>query len=360
MPVVKAGRFVAQRPWIISITCVVALGAWLYVGTSKAEEENAETQTSKVEIPLAKVGFQTFKSEPTAQNIELYGRTAPNRDVQLKAEIAGRVDSLKIAKGDMVKAGQVIALIDQRDLPAQLDQAKAILKVKQKEFDASSSLKKRGLQTEVAFTAAEAELATAKAAVASVQDKLKHSIIRAPFSGIVNDLNVELGDYLASGDPVAHLIDLSKLVIEADLSERHIRSVSRGQAAAVKLHNGDKLEGTLRYVARNSSITTNTFPVEIEIDNSQQLISSGVSAEVTLSLKTQDAVKVTPAMLALDEEGNLGVKTLKDDRVHFVGIQLVKAEQDGVWLSGLGSTVDIVTVGQGFVRDGDQVIAVRQ
>ncbi len=66
------------------------------------------------------------------------------------------------------------------------------------------------------------------------------------------------------------------------------------------------------------------------------------------------------AMLALDAEGNLGVKTLVDNIVHFVPIQLVKAEQDGVWLTGLGDRVDIVTRGQGFVRDGDRVIAVSQ
>lgn len=80
-----------------------------------------------------------------------------------------------------------------------------------------------------------------------------------------------------------------------------------------------------------------------------------------LELETKMAVKITPAMLALDEEGNLGVKTLEqEDVIKFVPIQIVKAEQDGVWLSGLGDKVDIVTTGQGFVRDGDRVIAVRQ
>ncbi|MEZ9562844.1 efflux RND transporter periplasmic adaptor subunit, partial [Vibrio splendidus] len=126
----------------------------------------------------------------------------------------------------------------------------------------------------------------------------------------------------------------------------------------------EEAEGRLRYVSRISSASTNTFPIEIEIDNSKGLLPAGVSAEVTLNLETRDAIKITPAMLALDEAGNLGVKTLVsvDDSptVKFVGIQLVKAEQDGVWLTGLGQRVDIITVGQGFVRDGDSVIAVEQ
>ena len=136
------------------------------------------------------------------------------------------------------------------------------------------------------------------------------------------------------------------------------------QSALVRLLGREEAEGRLRYVSRISSAATNTFPIEIEIDNSKGLLPAGVSAEVTLNLETRDAIKITPAMLALDEAGNLGVKTLVsvDDSptVKFVGIQLVKAEQDGVWLTGLGQRVDIITVGQGFVRDGDSVIAVEQ
>ncbi|MDF4701766.1 efflux RND transporter periplasmic adaptor subunit, partial [Vibrio parahaemolyticus] len=111
------------------------------------------------------------------------------------------------------------------------------------------------------------------------------------------------------------------------------------------------------YIGRVSSATTNTFPIEIEIDNQDARIPAGMSAEVQLPLSEVLAVKITAAMLALDEEGNLGVKTLRNEHVEFVPIQLVKAEDDGVWLSGLGERVDIIVLGQGFVRDGDQVLA---
>ncbi|MDW1812922.1 efflux RND transporter periplasmic adaptor subunit, partial [Vibrio sp. Vb2362] len=94
-----------------------------------------------------------------------------------------------------------------------------------------------------------------------------------------------------------------------------------------------------------------------EIDNQDARIPAGMSAEVQLPLSEVLAVKITAAMLALDEEGNLGVKTLRNEHVEFVPIQLVKAEDDGVWLSGLGERVDIIVLGQGFVRDGDQVLA---
>lgn len=78
-----------------------------------------------------------------------------------------------------------------------------------------------------------------------------------------------------------------------------------------------------------------------------------------LILDKQSAIKVTPSMLALDEIGNLGIKTLvADNKVAFAPIAIVKVEPDGVWLGGLGEQVDVITVGQGFVRNGDTVIPV--
>ncbi|MGR5541702.1 HlyD family efflux transporter periplasmic adaptor subunit, partial [Vibrio campbellii] len=130
------------------------------------------------------------------------------------------------------------------------------------------------------------------------------------------------------GDPIAHLIDLEKVVIEADVSERHVQDLEVGQQAKIRFMNDARVTGTVRYISRVSSLSTNTFPIEIEIDNPNQRIPAGISSEVELALKETQAVKVTPAMLALDESGNLGVKTLIEDRVKFVPIQLVKAEQD--------------------------------
>lgn len=362
MPSSRVGNFFAQRPWIISLVLFLTLTWWLGSGMLKAEEASNEPLVSQTDVvvPLAKVVVTTFDAIPVAKKIDLYGRTAPDRLVNVSAEIGGKIEKVSVRKGDYVKRGQIIATIDKADLQVQLDRANAMLSVKEKEYNAAKSLKTRGLQGEVAFSNAEAGLVDAQATVESAQTALENTVIKAPFSGVLDSLHIELGDFVNRGDKVAILLDLNKLVIEADLSERHVQQVNAGQAAKVTLLNGQVLEGKLRYIARTSSLTTNTFPIEVEIPNEGLKIPAGISAEVEIELDTRVAVKVTPAMLALDEAGNLGVKTVIGDTVKFVGIQIVKAESDGVWLSGLGDTVDIITVGQGFVRDGDKVAIVRQ
>lgn len=351
-------RFIATRPYLVSLFLVTVLTLWLGVGMLNAEDSTPKH--NEQEIPLAKVAFTSFVANPTHKSIDLYGRTAPNKQAKLGAEIAGKITQLKVSKGDNVKQGQVIALIDKGDLEIQLERAQAMLKVKEKEFKAAKSLQSKGLQGEVAFTNSQAGLVEAKAMVSNAKIALRNTSVTAPFTGIVDHLFIEKGDFVGVGDPVASLLDLSMIVIEADVSERHIQDLVLGQQAQVRFINGQQAQGEVRYISRVSSDSTNTFPIEIELPNPKQRIPAGISTEVTLNLQDQLAIKVTPAMLALDDDGNLGVKTLVADRIKFVPINLVKAEQDGVWLTGLGESVDIVTTGQGFVRDGDQVIAVEQ
>ena len=359
MSVRYVGRYFSERPWVISFLLLFAISTWLGFGMLRAQEPVTSTTQSIKEAPLAKVQYQTFDAVLMAKTVDLYGRTAPDRQAKLGAEVAGKVVALLVRKGDSVKKGQAIAQINKDDLDIQLDQAKAGLSVKEKEFKAAKLLKSKGLQGEVAYSSAQAALVDAKANVKKVQLALRNSLIRAPFNGIVDYLYIEVGDFVGVGDPVATVIDLQVLVIEADVSERHVQNLQKNQSAKIRLINGESVEGKLRYLSRVSSVATNTFPIEIEIANPQQKVPAGVSAEVELNLEMKKAIKVSPAMLALDESGNLGVKVLKENRVKFIPIQLVKAEQDGVWLTGLGDSADIITVGQGFVRENDNVIAVK-
>ncbi|AMG31039.1 efflux RND transporter periplasmic adaptor subunit [Grimontia hollisae] len=349
--------FLSQRPWIISLVLLCALLFWVGTGHSDDGPPPASKETV---TPLTKVSVETFFSEPVTRSISLYGRTEPDRDATISAEASGRVIKVSVRKGAAVKKGDLLIFIDKGDREAQIKRAKALLQVRQKEYNAASSLSQKGLQGEVAFSQAQANLAEARATVENLELALSNTAVRAPFDGIVDDMTVEVGDYLGVGDPVATLLDLDPLIVTADVSERHIRNIDASLPAKVLLVDGTAKEGRLRYQSSISSPETHTFTIELEIPNPDQTLPAGISAEVDLALEQKRAVKLSPSMLALDEKGNLGVKTLRESNVAFVPANVVKAEQNGVWLSGLGDEVDIITKGQGFVRDGDAVDVVRQ
>ncbi|MDO6496616.1 efflux RND transporter periplasmic adaptor subunit [Photobacterium sanguinicancri] len=359
----SAKQYLARNPWIISVMILIIMGVWLISGIVSSPEappaNSSAQETSQQSVPLAKVVVSTVTAQPITRTVALYGRTAPDRKATLGAEVSGNVEQLLIRKGQFVKKGQALVQLNKADRELQLQRALALLSVKSKEFNAAKSLRERGLQGEVALTRAQAGLVEAKATVKNLELALSNTTVTAPFDGIVNILHVEQGDYLGIGDPIANVVDLDPLVITADVSERHIQSIHHGQKANITLSTGLSLAGKLRYKASIASETTNTFPIELEVANPNSSLAAGISAEVDLILDKQSAIKVTPSMLALDEIGNLGIKTLiADNKVAFAPIAIVKVEPDGVWLGGLGEQVDVITVGQGFVRNGDTVIPV--
>ncbi|MUK43160.1 efflux RND transporter periplasmic adaptor subunit [Aliivibrio fischeri] len=353
--------YLIHRPWIISFLLFLSLFLWVMSGPSQAEESSEIKETSTFSIPLANVVIEQFESTPTHKTISLYGRTSPDKQAILGAQVAAQIEELLVKKGARVTKGQPIVRLDMADLDLQLSQAKAIYSVRMKEFNAAKELKRKGLQGEVAFSQSQASLAEAKARVRNAELILENTTITAPFNGIVEHLFIEVGDFVSRGDPVAKVVVLDPLVIDVNVSERHISQITKQQKAEVSFINDVSIEGYVRYISKISSLSTNTFSVEIEIPNIGDKIPAGISSEVEINLALQPAIKVTPAMLALNESGDLGVKTAIEAEGHsetnykvkFVPIQLVKAEDDGVWLTGLGNEVDIITVGQGFVHDGD-------
>jgi multidrug efflux system membrane fusion protein len=139
------------------------------------------------------------------------------------------------------------------------------------------------------------------------------------------------------------------------VTENQIAKLKVGQEADINLLNKTQTQGEVRYIASVADEATNTFKIEIAIDNTDRRLLAGLSSEVNIILSKIAAIKISPALLALDEMGNIGVKTVNNNIVDFTAINIVKSESDGIWLSGLGDQADIIVLGQGFVRAGDQV-----
>jgi multidrug efflux system membrane fusion protein len=144
-------------------------------------------------------------------------------------------------------------------------------------------------------------------------------------------------------------------VIAANVTEINVQALKTQQQASGRMVSGDMLQGKIRYISSISDPSTNTFKIEVEVPNPDYTHMAGMSTELALPLETTWAMRISPAVMALDEQGNLGVKTVVDNHVRFVPIDIVKSDSQGVWLSGMGQQADIITLGHGFVRDGDKV-----
>ncbi len=109
-------------------------------------------------------------------------------------------------------------------------------------------------------------------------------------------------------------------------------------------------------MASQADEQTRTFEVELDLANPDGRLAAGVSAEIRIDVERVPAHRVSPSVLVLSDTGELGVKTVgRDDLVAFMPVEIARAEGGDVWLTGLPSEVRVISVGQGFVRDGTEV-----
>ena len=149
------------------------------------------------------------------------------------------------------------------------------------------------------------------------------------------------------------------MIVSADVSEFDAHYVAKGKPGSARLATGEVVEGTLRYVAPVADEATRTFRVELEVDNAAGEYRGGMTAELMIPAETVYAHKISPSLLTLDDEGNLGVKTVNElDEVEFHPADIAMSSSDGVWIAGLPHNAQIITVGQGFVNEGSVVDSV--
>lgn len=349
-------KTIDQKPYILAILVSIALAAWM-LSAAPADNASPKKSSSSSDDIIPSVEITSFTPVPVSRSIELYGRTEPKRVVNLSSEIEGSVAKIRANDGDFVKQGQVILELVKDDKYEQIVHAKALVKQRRIEFQGAKSLSDKGLQGKSTLEQAYAALVAAKANVKYREVQLEKTTIRAPFTGFLNTRKVEVGTYVRKGDALFQIVDLSKLVVKANITEKYINQLSDDINITVQLVDGNSVPGKMRYIASVSDQGTNTFPVEVEINNPQQKMKAGVSTEMLIEFKSELAIKVTPALLSLDSLGNLGVKTVEDEVVIFTPIDLIKAENDGVWLGGFTGETNVITLGQGFVRPGDKVSA---
>jgi multidrug efflux system membrane fusion protein len=348
-----------QQPAWIALIIFIALCLWVASGMLKAQNENDSAKPKSAAIPLVKVMVEHINAAEVTREINLYGRTEPDRIATLRSEVKGLVEDVHVQEGERVSKGQKIISLEKSDVVSRLQSAKATLKQREVELKGAESLKAQGFQSQTALAQATANLEMAKADVVSFELAVFKSHIIAPFDGIINQRFVEVGDFLKEGDNIAILVDLDPLVITANVTEVNVQALKTQQQATGRMVSGEVLQGKIRYISSISELGTNTFKIEVEVPNPNYTQMAGMSTELALPLETTWAMRISPAVMSLDEQGNLGVKTVVDEHVKFVPIDIVKSDSQGVWLSGMGQQADVIILGHGFVRDGDKVEVVR-
>ncbi|HEY3144916.1 MAG TPA: efflux RND transporter periplasmic adaptor subunit, partial [Dongiaceae bacterium] len=305
---------------------------------------------------IVSVQVMTSKAEAQPRTIVLRGRTEADRVVEVRAETTGRVVDIPVDEGALVHKGDLIAVLDGTDRAARLAEAKALLLQRKAESEASKRLAEKGFAPKLNLAELAANEALAQAAVKTMEVEISHLSIEAPIEGVLDKRNAEVGNYLQVADPVATVIDLDPIVLVGYATERDVSQLEIGGPAHARLLDGREVVGALRFISARAEKETRTYRVEVEVPNADYGIRDGLSAELVVPVEDVPAHRISPAVLTLGSNGEVGVKLVDESNmVRFTPIEILREDTNGLWVTGLAQTARLIVVGQDFVVDGQLV-----
>ena len=336
------------------------------------------------------------------------GRTEAARQVTVASEISGLVISEPIRKGAFVDAGDLLCQLDPGTLAAQLAEGRARLaeaqgrvpeaqatvveasaSVREAEINVTVArrLSEEGFASETRLISAEAALEAAnagvqrassqvisaqagiegaQATVAADERAIERLNITAPFAGLLESDTSELGSLMQPGAPCATIIQLDPIKLVGFVPEASVSQITVGAMAGARLTTGQEVVGQVTFLSRSADEQTRTFRVEVRVPNADQLIGDGQTAEIVVASDGRMAHLLPASSLTLDNDGAIGIRAIVTqdgsdiDIARFMPVGIMRDTIDGIWVTGLPDTVDVIVVGQEYVTDGVPVVATMQ
>lgn len=349
-----------KKTQIIAITIAVIAVLWVGSGVlfspDAPEDHHTIAQDNKEEETLAEVRVRQSKAEDFSYDIVVTGRSEAEAKVQIRAEISGPIITLHAEKGDTVEKGAPLAEIEVQNRAARLEEARQLLNQRQTEYNAAKTLNTKGFSTDLNLAEKRAQMEAARSALVEAETTLSKTKITAPIDGLINARPLDAGDFVNVGDALFTLVDLDPIKINGYIAERDLGLIEKGANARAEFLDGSVIEGPLSFIASAANPETRTFQVEMQAPNPEFKVQDGLTARMLIPVAARQAHKISPSILSLNEEGKIGVKIVNDDDiVVFKPIKILSDQSEFMWIDGLEPQVKIITVGQEFVKDGQQV-----
>ena len=409
-----------KTSYIWATVIAIAVIAWMVSGqitpTKSSADKNSKSKIASTELgeiqPIT-VNAIKVKNRITPLIVRASGVTETLFEIVIVARRKGLITKINFSEGVWVETGDEIVELDrgtlESDLAAaqadrqaadavyadtkkrysengkisvQLRSAKADLDSKKKTFEISKSLVKQGVQTELALSqkrallrAAEtrffelknlpkelelsdsyARLKSIDSTVLRLQEQLNFTKVKVPQHGWLEELNVEIGEFVDENKPIARLLGLQTLTLTIPIAQANIGKVSIGAEVDIDFGSMGTRKGKVGKIAATANKATRTFNVEITLDNTDAQLRAGMTAEAEVIIGEVRAVKISPAHLNVQDNGQLTVKIVNDkNRVKIVPVELVRTAGNFAFISGIEDGIILLTAGQAFLSTGELV-----
>ncbi len=313
------------------------------------EQIRALDTTQTKLLPLVKTKNARIGS--FAHQINVQGEVTSDRTVMINAEANGMLDVMKVSEGENVAKGQTLAVIDTEILTSNIQEVKTQLEFAEYNYSKQKELFDRGVGTAYELEQASNQLKSLQKQLKTLKTQRAKSIVKAPFSGVVDEIMTHEGEMTSMQSPLLRLVNNNQVEVGADISEHYYTRVQKGtQAKAYFPTLDDTLDLEITSVGNFIHPTNRTFRVKASIDDNERLLPN-MLADLYVTDLTIDTTLVVPAKGLLKSQKNEDyIFTLRKEGEHF------KAHQIFVEVISRHAHEAAVRVLEGKVGDTDQIV----
>lgn len=320
---------------------------------SKATPDSVKTAKAKeiVVKELAPVKFDHF--------IQTQGSVESEQNVEVSARTPGVVTHVLLREGEMVSKGQTIAQIDNSLVLRGIEELKSQLELATTTFDRQKNLWDQKIGTEVQYLQAKSAKEGLERRLESLNEQNEMTKIQAPVSGVVDHIDVKVGQNIAPGMPAVRIVNNSDLKITAHVSEAYSNSMKKGNKMVVNFPDLNRsIDTKLNFVARNIDPLSRTFIVEADLPSAADL-RPNMTGVIRVIFETNPSAIVIPINI---------VQNINDEKVVFIAVKegnnFVARKKaikvGGVYdnlaeVEGLAKGDKLITVGYQGLNDGEVV-----
>lgn len=306
------------------------------------------------------------KTQKFNHYLELQGDVMTKQNVLIYPEMAGTLLRVYVREGQNVRKGQLLANIDDGGMASQLQQLKTQAALAKTTFERQKRLWEQKIGSEIQYLQAKATYEAQDNAVKQLQSQLSKSSIRAPFSGIIDDVIKDQGTVVSPGpsSEVFRIVNLSNMYIDVEVPESYLASVTKDREVKVYFPVlGDSVTTKIRETGNFINPSNRSFRVEIPVPNTKGQIKPNLTAKVQINDYTQEAAILIPqSVISENAEGEQYVYVVSgenDDAIATATKSIIttgKTQGDIVEvLSGIENGDNIITEGARSVKDGQEV-----
>ena len=337
----------------------------------KTLEEEATQLDSAIAIlggdeKLPLVTTITAEAQNFVHYLDLQGDVKTKQNVLIYPEMAGTLERIYVTEGSRVTKGQLLAKIDDGGMNSQLEQLKTQAELNKTTFERQKRLWEQKIGSEIQYLQAKTTFEASQNAVKQIESQLAKASIRAPFSGIIDDVIKDQGTVVSpgQGSEVFRIVNLSNMYIEVDVPETYLGQISKGKEAIVYFPVlGDSVITKIRETGNFINPSNRSFRIEIPVPNKKGLIKPNLTARVRLNDYTNtEAILIPQSIISENAEGEQyayvsSEPNAKNEAVVSRSIITTGKTQHGKIevLTGISSGNQIIKEGARTVKNGQKV-----